>query len=112
MHSINHSAVKELHTLSMNVVKFLQRNFELLFWLSALLLLYCMNVDDANPSLCFFRFAGIEHCPGCGIGHAINSALHFKFEQSYQQHKFGIPAVLIISHRIFQLLFTLKKSIT
>ncbi|MCP9751830.1 DUF2752 domain-containing protein [Ferruginibacter sp. HRS2-29] len=68
-----------------------------------------MNTDSASSSLCLFRFAGFNSCPGCGIGHSIHEALHLNFARSFSEHIFGIPAVLIILYRIKQLLFTPKQ---
>lgn len=81
---------------------FIKSNFELGFWLAGLLVLFKMNVND--QSLCFFRVLGIAWCPGCGLGHAINAALHLDFATSLKEHLFGIPALLIIAHRIKQLI--------
>jgi hypothetical protein len=65
-----------------------------------------MVPETAGPSLCLLRFIGFDHCPGCGIGHAIHFALHLQFAASLQEHIFGIPAVLIIAYRIKQLSFS------
>lgn len=81
---------------------FIKSNLELVIWITALVCLYFLNVD--GQSLCIFRFAGISWCPGCGLGHAIHAALHFQFVASFNEHPFGIPALLIIAHRIFQLI--------
>jgi len=86
----------------------LKNNLELIFWAGALLVLFFMSTGD-SPSLCIFRFAGFSSCPGCGIGHSIHDALHLNFARSFSEHILGIPAVLIILHRIKQLLFTPKQ---
>lgn len=83
-------------------LRYIKANFELYFWLSALVALYFMNVR--SESLCLFRFAGFNWCPGCGLGHALNAALHFNFASSFNEHPFGIPALLIIVNRIKHLL--------
>ncbi len=84
--------------------KYLIKNLELYFWSIAIILLFFMNADS-DVSLCFFHWLGFTWCPGCGIGHAISSALHFQFSRSLQQHPLGIIAVLIIFNRIRQLIF-------
>lgn len=86
----------------------LQKHFELLFWVAALLLLFFMNMGNEN-SLCFFRWIGLGWCPGDGIGHSMQSALHFQLGKSFQQHPLGIVGVMIIFNRIKQLSFTSKQ---
>lgn len=81
---------------------------ELVCWSGALILLFFMPVESAEPSLCLFRFIGFNSCPGCGIGHAIHYALHFDLVASFHEHLFGLPAVLIILYRIKQLSFAKK----
>jgi len=90
------------------IKKYWQQYFEITVWVTVLLLLYFMDADAACPSLCLFRFAGLQHCPGCGLGHAIHEALHCKFAASFHQHPLGIIAVIIILNRIKQLSFKLK----
>ncbi len=97
------------NTIPSNKIKqYWQQYFEITFWATVLLLLYFMNADTTSPSLCLFKFAGIQHCPGCGLGHAINEALHCKFAASFKHHPLGIVAVIIILDRIKQLSFKLK----
>lgn len=82
--------------------------FESICWISALIILFFMSHDnDADASLCMFRIIGFNSCPGCGLGHAIHDALHLRFGLSFKEHWLGIPAILIIFQRIYQL--TLKK---
>ncbi|MCC8424435.1 DUF2752 domain-containing protein [Mucilaginibacter sp. UR6-11] len=55
---------------------------------------------------------GITWCPGCGIGHAMSWLLHGDLIRSWRAHWLGVPALLIITYRIFTLgrnLFRLKK---
>ena len=84
-------------------------NLELLVWVSALCALYFMDMNSVN-SFCVFKWIGIEFCPGCGIGHSINYALHLDFVASFKEHFFGTPALLIILHRIIQLIQTRKSN--
>jgi hypothetical protein len=86
----------------------LRRYLEPLIWTAALVVLFCMNVSDTH-SLCLFRMAGISHCPGCGIGHAIHDALHLRFVLSFNEHLLGIPATLLIIYSIIKSLLTLQK---
>ncbi|MFL9481528.1 DUF2752 domain-containing protein [Chitinophagaceae bacterium LWZ2-11] len=89
-------------------IHFLKNNFELLFWIAAVITLYFLNDAGNAPSLCFFKFIGISWCPGCGIGHSIHSAMHFRFSESFRYHPLGMFALIIIFIRIKQLSF--KKS--
>jgi len=99
----------QANRIHINIIKkYWQQYFEITFWATALLLIYFMNADTTLQSLCLFKFAGIQHCPGCGLGHAINKALHCKFAASFQQHPLGIAAVIIILNRIKQLSFKHK----
>lgn len=83
---------------------------ELICWISAMTLLFFMSTGT-GPSFCIFRFIGFGNCPGCGLGHAINYALHLEFSQSFHEHWFGIPATLIIFYRIKQLSFPKKITV-
>lgn len=80
--------------------------FELVFWLVALFWLSMINPTGDHFSLCLFHHLGITWCPGCGIGHAISFALHGDLMTSFQTHFMGIPALVIISHRILTLMGT------
>lgn len=91
---------------------FLLKHIEFLFWIAALLLLFFMNIRSAADSLCLFHWLGFDHCPGCGIGHSIHSALHMDFTESFRQHPLGMVAVLIILNRIKQLSFSFKQLIS
>ncbi len=82
-----------------------------MFWILAVVMLFFMDAGEKN-SLCFFHWLGINHCPGCGIGHSIHSALHFQFLTSFKEHPFGIIALIILFTRIKQLLFPQKKFTT
>lgn len=67
---------------------------ETIIWLSALLLLYFM--EGGGTSLCLFKAAGFDSCPGCGIGRAIHHALHGEWRRSFEAHVMGIPAVIVL----------------
>lgn len=76
---------------------------ELLAWISALTILAFSNPAVHHYTLCPFLYMGIEWCPGCGIGRSISSLLHLNLQASLHYHWFGIPAFLILLHRIYQL---------
>ena len=88
--------------------RYWQQYFELLCWITALVLLFFRPVNTSAPTLCIFRWLQIDHCPGCGIGHAIHYALHLQLTTSFEHHPIGIAAVLIILNRIKQLSFKQK----
>ena len=94
-----------------SIKKWTLLNLELLFWVTAIGLLYFMDTDPSQPSLCVFRLIGFNSCPGCGLGHSIHYALHLSFAQSIHEHLLGIPAILIILFRIKQLSFPKKRTL-
>lgn len=78
------------------------RFFETGMWIAGLLLLALMPVDaDPHYSLCFFKYAGLSWCPGCGLGHSISYLFHGDWRASFHAHPLGLPAVLIILYRIY-----------
>lgn len=44
--------------------------------------------------LCPFRLLTGHRCPGCGMGHAIASAMRGDWAASFQHHPLGIPVLL------------------
>ena len=86
-------------------MKFRQKYFELTAWATAILLLALMDpASDTHYSFCFFKFIGIQFCPGCGLGHSISYLFHGDFKQSFNSHPLGIFAVVVIFHRMYQLI--------
>lgn len=85
---------------------------ELLIWVAALLWI-CFGIDPStNPtSFCAFHWMGFEACPGCGIGRSMHAALHGNWVVSWKYHWFGVPAVLIIFHRIISLITSTKTKL-
>ena len=82
-----------------------KKYFELTVWSTALILPAVMPADtDPHFSLCIFKFAGIDFCPGCGLGHSISYLFHGNFQASFSSHPLGIFAVIIILFRIYKLL--------
>ena len=78
---------------------------EQLLWLAALLLLFFMNPARNGVSLCFFKLLGFSGCPGCGLGHSIHYLLHLQFRASFEAHKLGGPALLLILYTILKPFF-------
>ncbi|WP_421941847.1 DUF2752 domain-containing protein [Pedobacter sp.] len=83
---------------------------ELLFWISALVLLATANAHEHHFSLCPLANLGFESwCPGCGLGRSISLILHGEFANSFKEHWLGFPAILIIMHRIITLVRNFNK---
>ncbi|MFD2144514.1 DUF2752 domain-containing protein [Mucilaginibacter antarcticus] len=86
------------------MIKFLKSNLELIFWVAAIIALAAANPSlESQYPLCPLKLMGIAWCPGCGIGHAISWLLHGNIAKSWQAHWLGVPAVIIITYRIFVL---------
>jgi hypothetical protein len=84
------------------LIKIIKKNFELIFWLTAITLLAITNpAAESRFTLCLFKLAGISWCPGCGIGHAISWLLHGNLQASIKAHWLGLPALAIIFYRIY-----------
>lgn len=85
---------------------------ELYFWLMALVLLGMSNEHEHHFTLCPLASLGFESwCPGCGIGRSIAYVLHGELSNSFKAHWFGIPALLILLHRIYTLINKNKHKI-
>lgn len=76
---------------------------ELLFWVMALVLLATANPHEHHFTLCPLANLGFDWCPGCGLGRSITALFHGDVNKSFAQHWLGIPALLLIAHRIYQL---------
>ncbi|MFN0255898.1 DUF2752 domain-containing protein [Pedobacter ureilyticus] len=76
---------------------------EIVFWVLALTLLATANPHEHHFTLCPLANLGFEWCPGCGLGRSIAAIFNADFHASFRQHWFGIPALLIILYRIYQL---------
>lgn len=90
------------------VKAYLRNNFEATCWIVALTALYFMPENNNGFTLCPFHWLGFKYCPGCGIGHAIHYAMHFKFVTSFHSHPLGIAGLITILLRIKQLVFKTK----
>jgi hypothetical protein len=88
----------------------LRIHFELCAWSICLLLLALSDPASDHFTLCVFNLAGIDFCPGCGIGHSIAWLFRFEFERSVECHILGMPALLILLFRILHLLTSAIKT--
>ena len=86
-------------------MKFFRRYFELAAWIIALVLMATMDPEtNAHYSFCFFKFIGIQYCPGCGLGHSISYLFHGNLKESLEAHPLGVFAVAVILTRIYKLI--------
>jgi len=92
-------------TTGSNIARNTFRYSEAIVWSAVLIVIFFLPHD--TPSLCLLNRLNIAWCPGCGLGRAMSHAMHFRFEASFLHHWFGIPALLIIFHRIF---FSIKNA--
>ncbi|WDF55393.1 DUF2752 domain-containing protein [Mucilaginibacter sp. KACC 22063] len=61
--------------------------------------------SSSHFTLCPLKLMGFNWCPGCGLGHAISWLLHGDLKRSFATHQLGVPALLIIFHRICYILY-------
>lgn len=58
---------------------------------------------EGSVTLCIPSMLGVEECWGCGLGRSIALLVRGDFSGSIASHPLGIPAILIITSRIVQL---------
>jgi hypothetical protein len=73
---------------------------EPIVWLGGLFVL-CLLDPSGEPHyrICPFALAGIDWCPGCGLGRSISLLFRGEFAASLHSHWFGLPAAAILLHR-------------
>lgn len=76
---------------------------ELAFWILALVLLATANPTAHHFTLCPIANLGFDWCPGCGLGRSIIAMFNGDLKRSFEHHWFGIPALLTIMYRIYEL---------
>lgn len=76
---------------------------ELFVWSVAFILLYNLNMEEEDSSICPLHHLGFKWCPGCGLGKSIHLLLHGQFNRSFEMHWLGIPVCLVLFYRIIQL---------
>lgn len=77
---------------------------EALIWAGGLVALFFIDPAHDHFSLCPFHQLGITFCPGCGLGRSVSHLLHGEFVRSFTVHPLGALAVVLLLHRIFQLI--------
>jgi hypothetical protein len=77
--------------------------FEALIWSTGLLILALFDTSG-HFTLCPLKNAGLEFCPGCGLGKSISLLFQGELSVSLKTHPLGIFALFILSFRIIILL--------
>lgn len=83
-----------------DIYRYYLRNFELLFWIMALIALASMNPEVEGASLCPYTFVTGNECWGCGLGHSISWLFRGEFIKSLDAHILGPFAVVVILLRL------------
>ncbi len=86
------------------ILRFLRHHLELIFWVCGMLLLALSDPASSHFTVCPLHLAGWEHCPGCGLGHAIGFLFRGEWAASLHAHPLGIPALFFILLRIYRIL--------
>jgi hypothetical protein len=79
-------------------------HFEWLALTGLLVAAAAINPYSPGASFCLFDAAGIEYCPGEGLGRSIAHLFRGNFYESVQAHPVGFAAVLIIMIRVGSIL--------
>lgn len=96
-------SLKELSNKTVRIFKLL--GLESLIWISALSYLAFFNDPFQHHfTICPLSNAGFDYCPGCGLGNSISLFFNGHFVESFNSHILGIPAIIIITFRIFSLI--------
>jgi len=86
------------------IKRLFSKYFELVFWVAAMLTLaFSKPGAESHFTLCPLKLMGFKWCPGCGLGHSIIYLFHGEIRNSFHAHWLGIPAVIVIFHRIYVL---------
>lgn len=75
---------------------------EALFWMAGLFVVAFGNPESDTHFTLFWPqwIFGIQS-PGYGLGHSIGYLFRGDLQSSWDAHWFGVPAVVILCHRIF-----------
>ncbi|MGQ1888960.1 DUF2752 domain-containing protein [Thermophagus sp. OGC60D27] len=84
--------------------KFQRKHLEAFIWLGAIIALALTDPTEDHMSLCPLKNAGFQHCPGCGLGHSISWLFKGQIAASFHSHPLGIPAIIILLTRSYNLL--------
>lgn len=76
---------------------------EALVWAAGLIVLAVADAGSPHFTVCPLGNAGLDFCPGCGLGRSVSHALHGDLRESLQAHPLGIFAIIVLSFRIANL---------
>ncbi len=92
-----------LRNIAKNIWKLL--GLEGTIWLSAIIYLSLISTNTEDHfTFCPLANLGFENCPGCGLGKSVSLIIHGNIFQSFDYHYLGIPALLIIIFRLYQII--------
>jgi len=84
---------------------------ELIFWMASIVTILLIDPSKTEHfSICPLSQLGIEWCPGCGLGRAMNLLATGEFKASWSMHPLAILAYGVIFSRIGQLIRNLKTT--
>ena len=87
-----------------------KKHFEWSAFLAGLIALAFMDPATAGSSFCVFDLAGIEFCPGDGLGHSISYTFRGNLKSAFEANFAGPFAVIILSLRILQVWINLFQN--
>jgi hypothetical protein len=94
----------------MKFIAFKNAPWEAMIWITGLTVLAVLPAGEAHFSICPFDAAGLDFCPGCGLGRSIGYLFRGDIKQSFGAHPLGVFAVIILTSRIIQLAKLYHKS--
>lgn len=78
-------------------------HFEWMILASFLMIPLFINPAASTFTFCVLSQAGIDICPGCGLGRSVAYLYRGDFAASFSMHPLGILAVLVIALRVVQI---------
>jgi len=112
INSINQIKILEHYNLPLKILGYVRLiGLEGFIWIAAIFYFaFFVNPFETHFTICPLANMGFEHCPGCGLGNSISLLLNGYFTESFNTHVLGIPAIVIIFHRIYTIIkFNLNK---
>lgn len=85
----------------MKKVRLFDLPLEGIVWFIGLIWIMLTGHDNHAISFCFFKFIGLEFCPGCGLGHAIYQLATGNFLHAWQLQPMSYIALPILIYRIY-----------
>lgn len=77
---------------------------EPILWLGGIATLAILGAtSETHFTICPLALAGLDFCPGCGLGRSIALLLHGEVVRSFEAHWLGLPATVILVGRSLSL---------